>query len=357
MKAKSVITGTGSYIPDRVIPNDYFLHYDFYDNKGEHFPYDNKTIIEKFKNITGIEARRYANDDQLSSDLSTIAAKRAIEDAGIDPETIDQIIVAHNFADVHAGSHQADILPCIASRVKHNLGIENPDCVAYDMLFGCPGWIQGLIQADSYIRSGMAKTCLVIGGETLSRVVDIHDRDAMIYSDGAGACILQKKVDDSPSGILSFASQTFTKKEAYYLYYGPTFKPGAGKDTLYIKMHGRKIYEFALNNVPGAIKSCFDKSGEDIREVKKILIHQANEKMDFAIIQRFFRLYGIKELPVNIMPMSIDKLGNSSVATVPTLYDLILKNKLEGHEIKKGDLIIMASVGSGMGTNAITYRV
>jgi len=103
------------------------------------------------------------------------------------------------------------------------------------------------------------------------------------------------------------------------------------------------------------MKTCLDNSGINISEVKKILIHQANEKMDEAIIKRFYRLYKTP-VPEGIMPMSIHKLGNSSVATVPTLYDLIIKNKLEGHSINKGDIIIFASVGAGMHINAIVYR-
>ncbi len=357
MKKYSSITGTGSYIPPKVVDNSEFLDFEFYDENSSKLPYDNETIIEKFKAITGIESRRYVKDDQVSSDIGTIAANRAIEDSGIDPETIDQIVVAHNFADVHKGIHQADILPSIASRIKYNLGIANPNCVAYDVLFGCPGWIQGLIQSDAYIRAGMAKTCLVIGTETLSRVVDLHDRDGMIYSDGAGASILQANADNDDSGIISISQQTFTKEEAYFLHFGPSFKPESEQETRFIKMHGRKIYEFSLNQVPNAMKICFDKSGEDIKDLKMILIHQANEKMDLAIIKRFFRLYDIREFPESIMPMSIHELGNSSVATVPTLFDLILKDKYMGHELQKGDLILFASVGSGMNINAITYRM
>ncbi len=120
-------------------------------------------------------------------------------------------------------------------------------------------------------------------------------------------------------------------------------------------MHGRKIYEFALSHVPDAMKSCLEKSGKTIGDIKKILIHQANEKMDEAIIKRFYKLYGMK-VPEGIMPMSIDKLGNSSVATVPTLLDLILKGKMEDQSLDKGDVIILASVGAGMNINAIVYQ-
>jgi 3-oxoacyl-[acyl-carrier-protein] synthase III len=124
----------------------------------------------------------------------------------------------------------------------------------------------------------------------------------------------------------------------------------------YIKMHGRKIYEFALSNVPKAMKECLDKTGIDINQVKKILIHQANEKMDEAIIQRFYKLYE-QTPPEGIMPMSIHKLGNSSVATVPTLYDSLIKGKIENQEIHKGDVILFASVGAGMNINAIVYKM
>ena len=122
-------------------------------------------------------------------------------------------------------------------------------------------------------------------------------------------------------------------------------------------MFGRKIYEFALTNVPLAMQGCLDSSGEKIEDLKKIFIHQANDKMDHAIIKRFYKLYGYKDIPENVVPMSIHYLGNSSVATVPTLYDLVKKNQLDGHELKEGDLIMFASVGAGMHVNAITYRV
>ena len=226
--------------------------------------------------------------------------------------------------------------------------------MAYDMLFGCPGWVEGVIQAQAFIKAGMAKKCLVIGAETLSRVVDLHDRDSMIYSDGAGATIIE--ATDEDGGILAHESATFTYDEAYYLFFGNSFNKTHDPDVRYIKMHGRKIYEFALSNVPKAMKECLEKSGIDISQIKKILIHQANEKMDEAIIQRFYKLHG-QTPPDGIMPMSIHKLGNSSVATVPTLYDLLVKGKLENNSIHKGDIILFASVGAGMNVNAIVYKM
>lgn len=351
MKIK--ITGVGSYIPEIKVDNTDFDKHEFLNEDGSPFAYPNDVVIRKFKSITGIEKRRYAADNQCSSDLAFLASEKAIVDAGIDPETIDYIIFAHNFGDVKFGTSQSDMIPSLATRVKQKLQIKNPKCVAYDILFGCPGWIEGVLQANAFIKSGMAKRCLVIGAETLSRVVDPHDRDSMIYSDGAGATIIE--TSDDETGMLSYENATYSYEEANYLFYGKSYNQNLDEDTRYIKMYGRKIYEFALSNVPAAMKSCLDKSGLGIDDVKKILIHQANEKMDEAIIHRFYKLYD-KSVPKDIMPMSIHELGNSSVATVPTLLDLLIRGEIENQEINKGDVVIFASVGAGMNINAFVYR-
>ncbi|WP_299675054.1 3-oxoacyl-ACP synthase III family protein [uncultured Tenacibaculum sp.] len=352
---KAVITGTGCYIPTVKKENDKFISNRFLNADGTPFNSCNTEIIDKFKSITGILERRYAENDYTASDLGYFAAKNAIENANIDAESIDYIIVAHNFGDVKKSGIQSDIIPSLATRVKHLLQIQNPNCVAYDILFGCPGWVEGVIQAQAFIKAGIAKKALVIGTETLSRVIDKHDRDSMIYSDGAGACIVESTDTNIENGILGHASQTFSKDEAYHLFFGNSYDQNEDESVRYIKMHGRKIYEFALTHVPKAMKAALDKSGVDINEVKKVFIHQANEKMDEAIIKRFYRLYK-KPVPKDIMPMSIHKLGNSSVATVPTLLDLVLKGKIEGHNLQKGDIFILASVGAGMNINAIVYR-
>jgi 3-oxoacyl-[acyl-carrier-protein] synthase-3 len=348
------ITGSGSYIPTEKVTNLDFSQHKFLNDDGSDFKQSNEIIAQKFLDITGIEERRYVSDDLNTSDIATIAAQKAIDDAKIDPETLDYIIVAQNFGDVKKGAIQGDMLPSLASKIKYNLRIKNPKCVAYDMIFGCPGWIESMIQAQAFIKAGMAKRCLVIGAETLSRVVDKHDRDTMIYSDGAGATILEETTEDG--GIISHETATHTFDEANYLFFGNSFNNNLDPDVRYIKMHGRKIYEFALLNVPKAMSECLDKSGYKINDVKKVLIHQANEKMDEAIVQRFYKLYNT-EMPKDIMPMSIRTLGNSSVATVPTLYDLIIKNKMENQSLNKGDIIMLASVGAGMNINAIVYKM
>ncbi|MBC9795561.1 3-oxoacyl-ACP synthase III family protein [Sinomicrobium weinanense] len=347
------ITGTGCYIPSETALNSSFYQHEFLDANGVKLDPPNQVIIDKFKAITGITERRYAKDHLNTSDLAFFAAEKAIEDANVDPETLDYIIVAHNFGDVRQGSIQGDTIPCLAARVKHSLQIKNPKCVAYDLLFGCPGWVEGLIQAQAFIRAGMAKKCLVIGAETLSRVIDKHDRDAMIFSDGAGATVVETSEGDE--GILACESASYTRDEAYFLYYGTSFNKSLCPNTRYIKMYGRKIYEFACTHVPQAMKECLDKSGVSIDNVKKIFIHQANEKMDEAILKRFFRLYK-KDVPQGIMPMNIQKMGNSSVATIPTLLDMVKKGEIESQSVNKGDVVIFASVGAGMNINAVVYK-
>lgn len=348
------ITGSGSYIPTEVVSNIHFAKHEFLNEDGSPFPQNNDVVIRKFEEITGIHERRYINDDLLTSDIATIAAQEAINNAQLDAETLDYIIVAHNFGNVKKGTLQSDMLPSLASKVKHNLRIKNPKCVAYDMIFGCPGWLESFIQAQAFIKAGMAKRCLVIGAEALSRVVDPHDRDSMIYSDGAGATIIEATEENG--GILAHESASFTYDESNYLFFGNSYNKTHDPDIRYIKMHGRKIYEFALREVPKAMATCLENSGIEISQIKKILIHQANEKMDEAILQRFYKLYKLS-VPERIMPMSIHRLGNSSVATIPTLYDLLIKGELENQSLNKGDVVLFASVGGGMNINAMVYQI
>jgi 3-oxoacyl-[acyl-carrier-protein] synthase-3 len=353
----SVITGTGSYIPPSIVPNKDFAKHLFYSKTQQPLSTPPEEVVEKFKLVTGIEERRYTTNELNASDIGSTAAKNAIADSGIDPETIDQIIVAQNFGNVIKHTIQTDAVPSIASLIKHALGIQNPNCVAYDILFGCPGWLQGVIQADAFFKAGIAKKALVIGTETLSRVIDVYDRDSMIFSDGAGAAVLEyKESNQLHSGLLSSAMQTYSLDEVNYINMGMSYFPGSDPCVRYIKMQGRKVYEFALTNVPAAMKACLEKSGAGISELKKIFIHQANAKMDEAIIKRLYHLYGIDKIPDDIMPMSIHWLGNSSVATVPTLFDLVRKNKIPNHHLDSGDVVMFASVGAGMNVNAVCYR-
>jgi len=346
------IIGSGSCIPEAIQENSKFINNSFYNPDGSEIDTPNTEIIEKFEKITGIKERRYADNDLNTSDLGYIAAKKAIEDACIDPETIDYIIVAHNFGNVKYNTDEIDVFPGLAVRIKNLLKIKNPQCVAYDILFGCPGWLEAVIQAKSFIKSGMAKRCLAIGADTLSRVVDEYDRDSMIFADGAGATIIEDS--DKEGGILSHKTESYTEDQLYYLFYGKSNKE-ISNNTRYIKMNGRKVYEFALTNVPKAIKMCIDEAGVNIADVKKILLHQANAKMDTAMGKRLYKLYDL-EFDEDIMPLTVKYFGNSSVATIPTMFDLIRRKKLDNHIFNSGDIIIFASVGAGMHINAMVYQ-
>ncbi|HEX7904806.1 MAG TPA: ketoacyl-ACP synthase III [Chitinophagaceae bacterium] len=354
---RSVITGTGSYIPTIIQSNSDFASHIFYDADNKPLDTAPGDVVEKFRQITGIAERRYLPDDLNTSDIAILAARQAIENSGVDPETLDQIIVAHNFGNVITNTNQTDAVPSLANRVKYGLGIRRPECIAYDILFGCPGWVQAMIQTDAFFKAGMAKKCLLIGAETLSRVIDMYDRDSMIFSDGAGACVIEYiETTEAGPGILGSCAQSHSLDEAYYINMGKSNYPGSEPGIRYIKMKGRKVYEYAMKFVPAAMKQCLEQSSVNIKEMKKIFIHQANEKMDEGIIKKLYQLYGITTPPKNIMPMSIHWLGNSSVATVPTLYDLVIRKQVEGHELAPGDIILFASVGAGMNVNAVCYR-
>ncbi|MGB5942654.1 MAG: ketoacyl-ACP synthase III [Leeuwenhoekiella sp.] len=355
-KIRSIILGTGSYLPEQRVPNDHFLDHVFYDSSGKPLQKDNREVIDKFEEITTIAERRYVKPEHVTSDIAFFAAKEAIADAQIDQETLDYIIVAHNFGDVKLGSNRSDLVPALAARVKNKLGIENPYCVAYDLPFGCPGWLQGIIQADYFIKSGDAKRVLVIGAETISRVIDPHDRDSMIYADGAGATVLGVSKGEG-AGILGHLTRSDTKKYSEMLTMSQSYNKDEklAKD-IYLKMNGRRLYQYALETVPLSIMACLNKCNLTLSDVSKVLIHQANGKMDDAIIERLFKLYDLDDVPKQIMPMIISKTGNSSVATIPTLLDMIMKNKMADHHISSGDLLVFASVGAGMNINALVYR-
>jgi 3-oxoacyl-[acyl-carrier-protein] synthase-3 len=357
MTRHSIIRATGSYLPTRVVSNEDLLDRQFFDSTGEKFERPTAEIIKKFEEITGITERRYVSDDLVTSDIAYLAALEALETSDVEKEDLDYIIVAHNFGDVRAGSVRSEFVPSLAARVKEKLQIKNPGTIPYDLPFGCPGWLQGVIQADCYLTSGLAERALVIGAETLSRIADPHDRDSLLYADGAGAAILEAVNSDEPVGILSHAVRSDTLKHAYMLRMGKSNDRNGENDNLYLKMDGHKLYQYALKTVPAVVKESLEKACMTLGDIKKVFLHQANAKMDEAILTRLFKLYGKREAPLTVMPMTISWLGNSSVATLPTLFDLVVKGKLGNHGLEKGDVVVFASVGAGMNINAVTYRM
>ncbi len=349
----TIIRATGSYIPPRVVGNDTFLENAFYGSDGKKLTRSNSDIIKKFYEITGIRERRYVPEGINTSHIAYMAAKQAL--AGRDREDIDYIIVAQNLGEVTTDKRKTDMVPSIAARVKYKLGIKNPYTIPYDIPFGCPGWLQAVIMADYFIKSADARRVLVIGAEVLSRVSDPHDIDSMIYADGAGAVLME--ATDQDAGILSHATRSDTLENAYLIWLGASYNPQYPGNDLFIKMRGHDIYKYAVKTVPMVVKRSLDRAGFSLGDVQKVLIHQANEKMDEAILKRLFKLYGLKQIPEDIMPMIINWAGNSSVATLPMMLDLIQRGKLNGHVLNPGDLVVFASVGAGMNVNSVVYRM
>ena len=354
---RTVIVGSGSYIPTRTIHNDDFVPNELYLDYDEPLdPSNNDNVVMKFEDITNIVERRYVTDDLVASDIATLAAENALSSSGIDKESLDYIIVAHNFGDVQADNKRSDLVPSLAARVKMKLEIENPSCVAYDLPFGCPGWLQGVIQADYFLKSGDAKRAMVIGAETLSRVSDPHDRDSLLYSDGAGCAILEARESSREVGILAHAARSDTLQHAKLMWMGSSYNPDFEDSTLFLKMMGRKLYEYAVTTVPSLVKESLEKAKLTLGDVQKVLMHQANARMNGMILKRMFAHEGMKEIPNGIMPMTISFLGNSSVATIPTILDLILRGQLDDQELKTDDIVVFAAVGAGMNINSVVYR-
>ncbi len=357
-KIYTTIIGTGSYSPSVVVKNEHFLDYTFYDAATkEVFDKTNEEIIEKFMEITSIEERRWVEPGQLTSDIAALAIKDACESANVGLEELDFIIIGHNFGDVEEGTNCVDALPGLANKVKGKLKIKNPSCICHDIIAGCPGWTQSMIVADSYLKSGLHKRGVVVGADVLSRISDPHDRDSMIYADGAGAAVVEGVKKRKPTGILAHSSRSDSVRFSEMLTLGPSNNPEHDQNKLYIKMLGHKLYIYAINHVPEIVKDSIEKAGLDISDIKKVFIHQANEKMDDAMLKGLFKLYKLRKIPKGIMPMSIYKLGNASTATVPVLFDMVLKGKMEGQEVNKGDHILFVSVGAGMNINSIVYKM
>lgn len=354
MEFQTAITGTGSVIPELLVPNSDFESNEFYDRSGARIERSGNEIVAKLEAICGIRERRYIPFEQDSVDLMTEASRLAVEDAGLSPNDLSGIIVAHNAGNMIPDTGAFHTVPNMAAVLKHELGSTNHDCFAYDVLFGCPGWLQAIIQAHQAIRNGDAEHVLITGLEVASRLLDPHDPDSMILADGCGACVVSPATGDA--GIISYATYSHAVDDNRIIYLGPSLKPDVD-GSCYFHMNGRAVYKYATEWVPKVMKNALDKAGTGVSDVDIFLLHQANAKMLEAIACNLAQLCQVHpETFKGKIPSTIEFLGNTSVATIPTMLDLIRKKKLEGFEIRAGDLAVMASVGAGMHCNAIVYR-
>ncbi|MEZ4902545.1 MAG: 3-oxoacyl-ACP synthase III family protein [Spirosomataceae bacterium] len=246
-------------------------------------------------------------------------------------------------------------VPNMAALLKNRLGITNYECAAYDLLFGCPGWLQGIIQAHQAIQMGDATNVLVVGIEVASRLLDPHDLDSMILADGCGAAIISR-AEATEAGILSYATYSHAQEDISCIYLAGSYNKEIAAPTLF-KMNGKDVYKYATVWVPRVIKKALDKAGLDASDVDLFLFHQANGKMLHAFANNLAQMYQLEGLSFeDKIPTTIDFTGNTSVATIPTMLDLIRHGELENYEIRLGMKVVFASVGAGMHCNAIVYQ-
>ena len=356
MYTNSIIVGTGAYLPANKIPGSFFHQNTFFRKSGEPIEKASEAIVNKLEDISGIRERRYIEDHYHTAHMAALASENAIKNAEIDREQLDGIIVAHNFGNLVDQSQGSHLIPNLAALVKHHLQVKSQDCFAVDLLFGCPGWVQAMIQAHQAIACGDAKHILVVGAEAMSRVLDPHDPDSMLFGDGAGAVVIKGVKEEQSRGIL--ANKTFSncEEEVSYLRMGASTNPDLDKG-LYVKMQGKKVYRYAVENMPPLIHACLKKAGVSMERVAKFLMHQANEKMLRAIYDK--TIGEVSDAAAKFcqqVPVILQNIGNSSVATIPTLLDVMLRGQLPEHTVKQDDVVVMASVGAGMHTNCLVYQ-
>lgn len=350
----TIIKGTGSILPEVIVPNSNFEHNIFYDKSGIQLPKQGAEVTAKLEAITGIRERRYIPGDQDSRPLMTEAARLAVADSGLELNELDGIIVAHNAGNMLLDEGAFHTVPNMAAFLKNALEITNHECFAYDVIFACPGWLQSLIQAHQTIENGDAEKVLVVGIEVASHLLDPHDLDSMILADGCGAAVLTKS--NKNKGILSYATFSHAQKDISCIYLGKSNNPDLG-GSCWFKMNGKEVYKYATSWVPKVVKKALDKVNLSLKDIDMFLFHQANEKLNLAISNNLADLYNVgADLFAGKLPQTIQFLGNTSVATIPTMLDLILKGNLENYEINEGDTVVMASVGAGMHCNAIVYQ-
>jgi len=352
---RTIISGTGSIIPDLLIPNSHFEANEFYDKQGKPVGKSGAEVVAKLESISGIRERRYLPFEEDSIGLMTEASRLAVEDAGLDVNQLDGIIVAHNAGNMIPDTGAFHTVPNMAAALKNQLACTNRDCFAYDILFGCPGWLQGIVQAHQAIISGDAKHVLVTGLEVASRLLDPHDPDSMLLGDGCGAAVISRS-DEGNAGLISHATFSHALDDHRIIYLGPSHKPGV-EGSCFFHMNGRVVYKYATEWVPKVIGTALEKAEMTIDQIDLFLFHQANAKMLEAVAANLADLCGIDLAMISDkIPSTIEFLGNTSVATIPTMLDLIRKNKLRGFAIREGDVAVMASVGAGMHCNALVYR-
>ncbi len=321
---RSVVTGVGGYLPDRIVSNaELSTRVD--------------TSDEWIRERTGIRERREAAPDQAVSDLATEAARRALTAAGRSPSDVDMIIVATTTPDL--------TFPAVATIVQRKLGC--PIGVAFDVQAVCSGFVYALSVADGFTARGRSKCALVIGAETMTRLMDWTDRGTcVLFGDGAGAVVVEPGEgvgDSSDRGLLGFALMADgTKQDLLYVDGGVS----TNRQTGYLRMQGNQVFRHAVVNISDAVLAAAKDAGVSVPDVDWFIPHQANQR----ILQGVAKRLGIDEAKVI---STVAEHANTSAASIP----LALDQGLRDGRIKPGQLLLMEAMGGGLTWGACVVRL
>ena len=310
----SQITAFGTYVPERIVDNHYFE--EFIDTNDE-------WIISR----TGIKTRRFSKDGEYTSDLAVKAVKDLVESSGKDISDVDFIIVCTTSPD--------QPMPNSASRVQYKLGIQN--CGCNDVYAACAGFVYGLQIAHGFVNSGVYKKVLVIGSETLTKIMDLEDRTSCIlFGDAAGAALIEP--GDSEHFIAFNSGTNGDLGHDLYLSHKKNSINGVGINPHgKIVQNGRSVFKWAVGNIPNKIRELVEKAGMTLEDIDYILPHSANLRIIEAIVKDL-------DYPMERVPESVTEFGNTSSASIPLA---IAKSKRNGG-IKKGDTVLMIGFGGGL---------
>ncbi len=325
---RAIIAGTGSFVPEKVLTNDDFARMV-------------DTTDEWITTRTGIKTRHIADNGMTTSDMAAAAGRRALEDAKVSPGEIDLVILATFTGDRP--------LPATACRVQTKMGLSN--AAAFDLAAACSGFVYALATGCSFVASGMYKTVLVIGADHLSRFTDYTDRTSCIlFGDGAGAVVLKAAPKTETSGIL--ACELGADGSGYELMTVPAggSEKGTSAETIaarqhYMTIRGKEVFKFAAVKMQELVQRALASCGLVIGDVKLVVPHQVNTRiLDFAAEKL--------NLPKDKMYVNIDRMGNTSAASIPMALDEARRKGL----IRKGDIVVFVSFGGGLTWASMVVR-
>ncbi len=313
----ATITGTGMYVPERVLTNaDFERMVD--------------TSDEWIRERTGIRERHIAAPEQASSDLALIASQRALEAAGLSPDEVDYIIVATTTPD--------RILPSCACTLQHKLGATR--AAAFDLFAACTGFVFGMAMARSLVASRAAETVLLVGVETLSRIVDYTDRNTcVLFGDGAGAVVIRACAEGQ--GVLAIDIRSDGELGGVLeIPAGISANPASAATVAarehYLRMQGKKLFPFAVRSMEESTRRCLELAGLGPDDMDVVIPHQANLRIIDAVRERL-------GIPAGKVPINIDRYGNTSSASIPITLDELARSG----RLKPGDHVGFCAFGGG----------